>query len=41
MSETGSAFLLKPVSFEDLPGWSLDDPSSLWAAMADCRSYLQ
>ena len=22
MSETGSAFLLKPVSFEDLPGWS-------------------
>lgn len=41
MSEASSAFRLKPVSFEDLPGWSFDDPSSLWAAMADCRNYLQ
>jgi membrane-bound lytic murein transglycosylase A len=41
MSETGSAFRLKPVSFEDLTGWSADDPSSIWDAMADCRNYLQ
>lgn len=41
MSEVGCAFRLKPVSFDDLPGWSVDDPSSLWAAMTDCRSYLQ
>lgn len=41
MSETGSAFRLKPVAFEDLPGWSADDPSPLWDAMADCRDYLQ
>ncbi|MBU2327664.1 MAG: murein transglycosylase A [Alphaproteobacteria bacterium] len=41
MSKAASAFRLKPVPFQDLPGWSLDDPSSLWSAMADCRNYLQ
>ncbi|MBX9466496.1 transglycosylase [Rhizobium sp. WL3] len=41
MSEASSAFRLRPVSFEDLPGWRLDDPSSLWAAMTDCGNYLQ
>lgn len=41
MSEINSAFRLKPVSFADLPRWSLDDPRPLWAAMADCRGYLQ
>lgn len=41
MSEAGSAFRLKPVSFLDVPGWSFDDPSSLWAAMTDCGNYLQ
>jgi membrane-bound lytic murein transglycosylase A len=41
MSEVGSAFRLKPVAFKDLPGWSIDDPSSLWDAMTDCRNYLQ
>jgi membrane-bound lytic murein transglycosylase A len=41
MSETSSTYRLKPVGFEELPGWSSDDPSSLWAAMADCRNHLQ
>lgn len=41
MSEAGSAFRLTPVAFEHLPGWQQDDPSPLWAAMADCRNYLQ
>ena len=40
MSESGS-YRLRPVSFEDLPGWHSDNPTSLWAAMADCRNYLQ
>jgi len=41
MKETRSAFRLKPVTFEELPGWDMDDPSPLWEAMADCRNYLQ
>ncbi|MBC2772403.1 murein transglycosylase A [Rhizobium sp. AQ_MP] len=40
MSEQGS-FHLKPVSFDDLPGWKADSPTPLWAAMADCRNYLR
>lgn len=40
MSEQGS-FRLKPVSFDDLPGWKADNPTTLWAAMTDCRNYLQ
>ncbi|MDH4414521.1 MAG: murein transglycosylase A [Rhizobium sp.] len=40
MSGEGS-YRLKPVSFDDLPGWHSDDPTSLWAAMTDCRNYLQ
>jgi membrane-bound lytic murein transglycosylase A len=41
MTEVGSAFRLTPVSFEEIPGWRFDDPSSLWTAMADCWNYLQ
>lgn len=36
-----SACRLRPASFDDLPGWSSDDPSSLWPALTDCRRYLQ
>lgn len=36
-----SSCRLKPVSFDDLPGWRSDDPSPLWDAMADCRTYLE
>jgi membrane-bound lytic murein transglycosylase A len=41
MSKAAREFSLRPVSFDELPGWGLDDPTSLWAAMADCRSHLR
>jgi membrane-bound lytic murein transglycosylase A len=36
-----SACRLSPLSFDDLPGWTSDDPSSLWPALTDCRRHLQ
>lgn len=41
MNEIGAAYRLEPVTFNELPGWTIDDPSPLWEAMADCRDYLQ
>lgn len=33
-------FRLKPVAFSDLPGWTEDDPSALFGAMARCRDHI-
>ncbi|NTF33366.1 murein transglycosylase A [Rhizobium skierniewicense] len=41
MSSTGRAFRLEEVSFEQLPGWQTDDPSSLLPAMQSVLSHLR
>ncbi|TPP07307.1 murein transglycosylase A [Rhizobium glycinendophyticum] len=41
MNEASRRYRLKPVGFDELPGWQQDDPSSLWPAMADCLKHLQ
>lgn len=33
-------FRLKPVRFEDLPGWEKDDPSPIFPAMSACRTHI-
>lgn len=33
-------FRLKPVAFSDLPGWTEDDPTALFSAMARCRDHI-
>ncbi|MCF3639959.1 murein transglycosylase A [Rhizobium sp. TRM95111] len=33
-------FRLRPVRYEELPGWPEDDPSPLFPAMADCRRHV-
>ncbi|HBF30115.1 murein transglycosylase A [Rhizobium sp.] len=38
---TSASFTLQSVSFSELPGWEVDDPRALQAAMADCLRYLQ
>ncbi|WP_159952816.1 murein transglycosylase A [Rhizobium sp. 18065] len=40
MTEGRVDFRLKPVRFEDLPGWEKDDPSALFPAMQACRTYI-
>lgn len=34
-------FQLRPVSFEELPGWAQDDPSETLPALARCHEYLK
>ncbi|NTE87549.1 murein transglycosylase A [Agrobacterium rubi] len=41
MSSLGRDFALEKVSFEQLPGWQTDDPSSLLPAMQSIRSHLR
>jgi membrane-bound lytic murein transglycosylase A len=33
--------VLRPVSFDALPGWTEDDPSGLFASMARCLGYIE
>jgi membrane-bound lytic murein transglycosylase A len=41
MSAASGPYRLKPVGFDELPGWQADDPSSLWPAMVDCLAHLK
>ncbi|KAA1175500.1 transglycosylase [Rhizobium tropici] len=41
MTTPSQEFRLEPATFADLKGWKDDDPSSLFRAMRDCRSYIR
>jgi membrane-bound lytic murein transglycosylase A len=41
MNGASSGYSLKPVGFDELPGWQSDDPSPIWPAMVDCLAYLR
>ncbi len=41
MSGTTGEYRLQPITFDELPGWEIDDPTPLWGAMADCLAHVR